>query len=237
MLFLMRKVSLRFLLVVSLILRQTELNQAFHDTDTHGSLARNVWARLRVYTYLYVGASEYRTSCACSSRSTLCFFRMIGITVSNASDVVYQAGNRVVRTTTIVPLHRMPLRSRPVPCSLRFTSSLNTAAVVPPPERGVSSVGQSVQFIEIYNDKIRDLLHPGADSSAFRVREHPQTGPYVDNLVPVQVRLLQGVAGQNVCLCWSLVETFCVSKRQPPVWNVVGAAAAVVYLCTKHRFH
>lgn len=53
---------------------------------------------------------------------------------------------------------------------------------------GASSVGLSVQFIEIYNDKIRDLLHPGADSSAFRVREHPQTGPYVDNLVPVQVR-------------------------------------------------
>ncbi|CAN0514810.1 unnamed protein product, partial [Ectocarpus sp. 12 AP-2014] len=33
----------------------------------------------------------------------------------------------------------------------------------------------------------RDLLHPGADSSALRVREHPQTGPYVDNLVPVKV--------------------------------------------------
>lgn len=45
----------------------------------------------------------------------------------------------------------------------------------------------SVQFVEIYNDKIRDLLHPGADSSAFRVREHPKTGPYVDNLVPVEV--------------------------------------------------
>ena len=45
----------------------------------------------------------------------------------------------------------------------------------------------SVQFIEIYNDKIRDLLHPTADSSAFRVREHPQTGPYVDNLVSIQV--------------------------------------------------
>eukprot|EP00752_Nemacystus_decipiens_P007745 g6923.t2 len=58
---------------------------------------------------------------------------------------------------------------------------------VPPHEPETSSVGLSVQFIEIYNDKIRDLLHPGADSSAFRVREHPQTGPYVDNLVPVQV--------------------------------------------------
>ncbi|CBJ29449.1 conserved unknown protein [Ectocarpus siliculosus] len=54
-------------------------------------------------------------------------------------------------------------------------------------EPGTSSVGVSVQFIEIYNDRIRDLLHAGADSSALRVREHPQTGPYVDNLVPVKV--------------------------------------------------
>ncbi|CAM9625553.1 unnamed protein product, partial [Ectocarpus sp. 8 AP-2014] len=58
---------------------------------------------------------------------------------------------------------------------------------IPQQEPGTSSVGVSVQFIEIYNDRIRDLLHPGADSSALRVREHPQTGPYVDNLVPVQV--------------------------------------------------
>lgn len=63
------------------------------------------------------------------------------------------------------------------------------SAGVPSDESGTSSVGLFVQFIEIYNDKIRDLLHPGADSSAFRVREHPQTGPYVDNLVPVQVRV------------------------------------------------
>ncbi|CAM9143392.1 unnamed protein product [Laminaria digitata] len=62
-----------------------------------------------------------------------------------------------------------------------------TSTGAPTHDPGTSSVGLSVQFIEIYNDKIRDLLHPGADSSAFRVREHPNTGPYVDNLVPVQV--------------------------------------------------
>lgn len=64
-------------------------------------------------------------------------------------------------------------------------------AVIPPQGPGTSSVGLSVQFIEIYNDKIRDLLHPGADSSAFRVREHPQTGPYIENLIPVEVRARQ----------------------------------------------
>lgn len=68
---------------------------------------------------------------------------------------------------------------------------LNDCAGAPTHDPGTSSVGLSVQFIEIYNDKIRDLLHPGADSSAFRVREHPHTGPYVDNLVPVQVGLLR----------------------------------------------
>lgn len=52
-----------------------------------------------------------------------------------------------------------------------------------------------MQFIEIYNDKIRDLLHPGADMTMFRVREHPQTGPYVDNLVPVQVLMNFNRAG------------------------------------------
>lgn len=54
-------------------------------------------------------------------------------------------------------------------------------------ESGTPDVNLTVQFIEIYNDKIRDLLHPGADSSAFRVREHPDIGPYVHNLIPVQV--------------------------------------------------
>ena len=64
---------------------------------------------------------------------------------------------------------------------------LNGCAGAPTDGRGTPRVSLSVQFVEIYNDKIRDLLHPGADSSAFRVREHPHTGPYVDNLVPVQV--------------------------------------------------
>lgn len=72
---------------------------------------------------------------------------------------------------------------------LQDESGLNGCAGASTYNPGASSVGLSVQFIEIYNDKIRDLLHPGADSSAFRVREHPHTGPYVDNLVPVQVGL------------------------------------------------
>lgn len=45
----------------------------------------------------------------------------------------------------------------------------------------------AAHFVEIYDDQIRDLLHPTADSSAFRVREHPEMGPYVENVVPVEV--------------------------------------------------
>ena len=78
-----------------------------------------------------------------------------------------------------------------------------------------------MQFIEIYNDKIRDLLHPGADSSAFRVREHPQTGPYVDNLVPVQVRACGKTHGKTYLL-WSLA--ICERCQNcSPIWSVVGA--------------
>lgn len=97
-----------------------------------------------------------------------------------------------------VPL--MPLQLMASPCPMRCVLPLSFSrpalyssrrmpharADTSQQEPGTSSVGVSVQFIEIYNDRIRDLLHPGADSSALRVREHPQTGPYVDNLVPVQ---------------------------------------------------
>lgn len=82
---------------------------------------------------------------------------------------------------------------------------LETSAAIPQHEPGTSSVGLSVQFVEIYNDKIRDLLHPGADSSAFRVREHPQTGPYIDNLVPVQVCMCSRTRGKMNLLPWWLV--------------------------------
>ncbi|CAM9662321.1 unnamed protein product, partial [Chrysoparadoxa australica] len=45
----------------------------------------------------------------------------------------------------------------------------------------------AVTFVEVYLDKIKDLLNPAADSSKFKVREHPQLGPYVHNLPPVKV--------------------------------------------------
>jgi kinesin family member 1 len=38
-----------------------------------------------------------------------------------------------------------------------------------------------VSYIEIYNEKVRDLLNP-KNSGNLRVREHPSLGPYVEDL-------------------------------------------------------
>jgi len=41
----------------------------------------------------------------------------------------------------------------------------------------------SISYMEIYNEKVRDLLRPGANKSphSLRVREHPKNGPYVES--------------------------------------------------------
>jgi len=41
-------------------------------------------------------------------------------------------------------------------------------------------------YMEIYNEKVRDLLNPKAPDN-LRVREHPVLGPYVEDLVKVRV--------------------------------------------------
>lgn len=38
-----------------------------------------------------------------------------------------------------------------------------------------------VSYIEIYNEKVRDLLNP-KNKSNLKVREHPSLGPYVEDL-------------------------------------------------------
>lgn len=38
-----------------------------------------------------------------------------------------------------------------------------------------------VTYIEIYNEKVRDLLNP-KNKGNLKVREHPSTGPYVEDL-------------------------------------------------------
>ena len=43
-----------------------------------------------------------------------------------------------------------------------------------------------VSYIEIYNEKVRDLLNP-KNSGNLRVREHPSLGPYVEDLSKLMV--------------------------------------------------
>ena len=42
-------------------------------------------------------------------------------------------------------------------------------------------------YLEIYNERVRDLLNP-ANKGNLRVREHPATGPYVEDLAKLAVR-------------------------------------------------
>jgi hypothetical protein len=74
----------------------------------------------------------------------------------------------------------------------------------------------TLSFLEIYNDKIRDLLSCSAEtdsSSSLKIREHPTLGPYVDGLVKVEVAaaasalntLLRGMKNRSECQnCWNI---------------------------------
>ena len=44
-----------------------------------------------------------------------------------------------------------------------------------------------VSYLEIYNERVRDLLNP-ATKGNLKVREHPSTGPYVEDLAKLAVR-------------------------------------------------
>ena len=63
-----------------------------------------------------------------------------------------------------------------------------------------------VSYLEIYNEKVRDLLNP-SEKKTLKVREHASLGPYVDGLVKTTVRtsqdnvinLLQQFATSSMC--------------------------------------
>ncbi|KAJ2754166.1 hypothetical protein GGI19_002616, partial [Coemansia pectinata] len=44
-----------------------------------------------------------------------------------------------------------------------------------------------VSYLEIYNERVRDLLNPGSSGKNLRVREHPALGPYVEDLTMAAV--------------------------------------------------
>ncbi|OAD56870.1 Kinesin-like protein KIF16B, partial [Eufriesea mexicana] len=51
----------------------------------------------------------------------------------------------------------------------------------------------SVSYLEIYNERVRDLLKPSSSTGGLRVREHPRLGPYVQGLTHHLVRTLESL--------------------------------------------
>lgn len=49
-----------------------------------------------------------------------------------------------------------------------------------------------VSYLEIYNERVRDLLNPSTKGN-LKVREHPSTGPYVEDLSKLAVRSFQEI--------------------------------------------
>ena len=49
-----------------------------------------------------------------------------------------------------------------------------------------------VSYIEIYNERVRDLLNP-SNKGNLKVREHPSTGPYVEDLAKLVVRSFEEI--------------------------------------------
>ena len=49
-----------------------------------------------------------------------------------------------------------------------------------------------VSYLEIYNERVRDLLNPSTRGN-LKVREHPSTGPYVEDLARLVVRSFQEI--------------------------------------------
>ncbi|GAA6068839.1 kinesin-like protein KIF13B isoform X1, partial [Tachysurus ichikawai] len=49
-------------------------------------------------------------------------------------------------------------------------------------QRKEESFTVEVSYMEIYNEKVRDLLDPKGSRQALKVREHKVLGPYVDGL-------------------------------------------------------
>ncbi len=47
--------------------------------------------------------------------------------------------------------------------------------------------------MEIYCERVKDLLNPKSKSKNLRVREHPKLGPYVENLAKLAVTTYENI--------------------------------------------
>lgn len=64
-----------------------------------------------------------------------------------------------------------------------------------------------VSYLEIYNERVRDLLNPKPKGN-LRVREHPVLGPYVEDLAKLAVTSFEQIEGlMDAGNKYALVET------------------------------
>ncbi|KAJ4194486.1 hypothetical protein NW767_009988 [Fusarium falciforme] len=57
---------------------------------------------------------------------------------------------------------------------------------------GTTKCTVEVSYLEIYNERVRDLLNPSTKGN-LKVREHPSTGPYVEDLAKLAVKGFQEI--------------------------------------------
>ena len=72
-----------------------------------------------------------------------------------------------------------------------------------------------VSYLEIYNERVRDLLNPKLKGN-LRVREHPVLGPYVEDLAKLAVTSEGLMDAGNKCGLYQVFLTLgCARPRQP----------------------
>lgn len=79
--------------------------------------------------------------------------------------------------------------------------------------------------MEIYNEKVHDLLDPGPHKQSLKVREHSVLGPYVDGLAQlavmsyedIEVLMEEGNKSRTV----AATNMNCESSRSHAVFNVI----------------
>jgi len=82
-----------------------------------------------------------------------------------------------------------------------------------------------VSYMEIYNEKVHDLLDPGPHKQSLKVREHSVLGPYVDGLAQlavmsyedIEVLMEEGNKSRTV----AATNMNCESSRSHAVFNVI----------------
>jgi Kinesin motor domain len=81
-----------------------------------------------------------------------------------------------------------------------------------------------VSYLEIYNEKVRDLLTMGSSTASLRVREHPRQGPYVSDLshhlVTSYERVAQLMEKGNKARCTASTNMNDTSSRSHAIFTL-----------------